>query len=79
MYRRLVQIADGESRYKQLEKEFQQYREHQNIKPEFRLQSEVNVLTLEKVRHEGRGGYLLDYHFTLALYISLLFFKKKVK
>lgn len=51
----LVQIADGKSRYKQLEKEFQQYREQQNIKPEFRLQSEVNVLTLEKVRHKGTG------------------------
>lgn len=46
-----VQIADGESRYKQLEKEFQLYREQQNVRPEFRLQSDVNLLTLEKVIH----------------------------
>ncbi|MEQ2191616.1 hypothetical protein XENOCAPTIV_000062 [Xenoophorus captivus] len=39
----------GESRYKQLEKEFQLYREQQNVRPEFRLQSEINLLTLEKV------------------------------
>lgn len=45
----VLQIADGESRYKQLEKEFQLYREQQNIRPEFRLQSEINLLTLEKV------------------------------
>lgn len=44
-----MQIADGESRYKQLEKEFQLFREQQNIRPEFRLQSEINLLTLEKV------------------------------
>lgn len=62
----LVQIADGKSRYKQLEKEFQQYREQQNINPEFRLQSEVNVLTLEKVRHKGTG-YLLRHRFSNSL------------
>lgn len=45
----MLQIADGEFRYKQLEKEFQLYREQQNIRPEFRLQSEVNLLSLEKV------------------------------
>lgn len=53
----LVQIADSKSRYKQLEKEFQLYRVQQNTKPEFRLQSEVNILTLEKV-NKG-AGYLL--------------------
>lgn len=58
-----IQIADGESRYKQLEKEFQQYREQQNIKPEFRLQTEVNILSLEKVGHKGTG-YLLDSTFS---------------
>eukprot|EP00066_Takifugu_rubripes_P024411 XP_011613677.1 PREDICTED: centrosomal protein of 120 kDa isoform X2 [Takifugu rubripes] len=52
--RLLQQIADGESRYKQLEKEFQQYREQQNIKPEFRLQTEVNILSLEKVELERK-------------------------
>ncbi|XP_039659237.1 centrosomal protein of 120 kDa [Perca fluviatilis] len=52
--RLLQQIADGEFRYKQLEKEFQLYREQQNIRPEFRLQSEVNLLTLEKVELERK-------------------------
>ncbi|XP_029296447.1 centrosomal protein of 120 kDa isoform X2 [Cottoperca gobio] len=52
--RLLQQIADGESRYKQLEKEFQLCREQQNIRPEFRLQSEINLLTLEKVELERK-------------------------
>uniref|UniRef100_A0A671UTG8 Centrosomal protein 120 n=1 Tax=Sparus aurata TaxID=8175 RepID=A0A671UTG8_SPAAU len=52
--RLLQQIVDGESRYKQLEKEFQLYREQQNIRPEFRLQSEINLLTLEKVELERK-------------------------
>lgn len=37
-----------------MEKEFQLYREQQNIRPEFRLQSEVNLLTLEKVELERK-------------------------
>ncbi|KAM4577146.1 centrosomal protein of 120 kDa isoform 1-T1 [Odontesthes bonariensis] len=52
--RLLQQIADGESRYKQLEKEFQLYREQQSVRPEFRLQSEINLLTLEKVELERK-------------------------
>ncbi|KAI4820803.1 hypothetical protein KUCAC02_028770, partial [Chaenocephalus aceratus] len=52
--RLLQQIADGESRYKQLEREFQVCREQQNIRPEFRLQSEINLLTLEKVELERK-------------------------
>ncbi|KAI3372955.1 hypothetical protein L3Q82_023403 [Scortum barcoo] len=52
--RLLQQIADGESRLKQLEKEFQLYREQQNVRPEFRLQSEINLLTLEKVELERK-------------------------
>ncbi|XP_042371323.1 centrosomal protein of 120 kDa-like, partial [Plectropomus leopardus] len=52
--RLLQQIAEGESRYKQLEKEFQLYREQQNVRPEFRLQSEINLLTLEKVELERK-------------------------
>ncbi|XP_029985279.1 centrosomal protein of 120 kDa, partial [Sphaeramia orbicularis] len=47
-------IADGETRYKQLEKEFHLYREQQNVRPEFRLQSEINLLTLEKVELERK-------------------------
>ncbi|KAF7642113.1 hypothetical protein LDENG_00264520 [Lucifuga dentata] len=52
--RLLQQIADGESRYKQLEKEFQLYREQQHVRPEFRLQSEINLLSLEKVELERK-------------------------
>ncbi|XP_069379308.1 centrosomal protein of 120 kDa isoform X2 [Paralichthys olivaceus] len=52
--RLLQQISDAESRYKQLEKEFHLYREQQNMRPEFRLQSEVNLLTLEKVELERK-------------------------
>ncbi|KAM9393923.1 centrosomal protein of 120 kDa [Pholidichthys leucotaenia] len=52
--RLLQQIADGECRYKQLEKEFQHYREQQSVRPEFRLQSEINLLTLQKVELERK-------------------------
>ncbi|XP_008285920.1 centrosomal protein of 120 kDa [Stegastes partitus] len=52
--RLLQQIADGESRYRQLEKEFQLYREQQSARPELRLQSEVNLLALEKVELERK-------------------------
>ncbi|XP_068559640.1 centrosomal protein of 120 kDa [Cebidichthys violaceus] len=52
--RLLQQITDAECRYKQLEKEFRLYREQQNVRPEFRLQSEVNLLTLEKVELERK-------------------------
>ncbi|XP_056232486.1 centrosomal protein of 120 kDa [Seriola aureovittata] len=52
--RLLQQISDGECRYKQLEKEFQLYREQQNVRPEFRLQSDINLLTLEKVELERK-------------------------
>uniref|UniRef100_A0A667WP00 Centrosomal protein 120 n=1 Tax=Myripristis murdjan TaxID=586833 RepID=A0A667WP00_9TELE len=52
--RLLQQIADGELKYKQLEKEFQLFREQQNIRPEIRLQSEINLLSLEKVELERK-------------------------
>uniref|UniRef100_A0A8C2X3K0 Centrosomal protein 120 n=1 Tax=Cyclopterus lumpus TaxID=8103 RepID=A0A8C2X3K0_CYCLU len=52
--RLLQQITDGESRYKHLEKEFQLYREQQSVRPEVRLQSEVNLLSLEKVELERK-------------------------
>ncbi|XP_074527425.1 centrosomal protein of 120 kDa [Halichoeres trimaculatus] len=52
--RLLQQIADAESRYKQLEKEFHLYREQQSVRPEVRLQSEINLLTLEKVELERK-------------------------
>nr|XP_020646317.1 centrosomal protein of 120 kDa [Pogona vitticeps] len=42
------QLYEAESKHKALEKEFQQYKEQQSSKPEIRLQSEINILTLEK-------------------------------
>lgn len=43
------QITDADSKTQQVEKESVAYREQQNTKPEVRLQSEINLLTLEKV------------------------------
>ncbi|XP_051924872.1 centrosomal protein of 120 kDa [Hippocampus zosterae] len=52
--RLLKQITDGENRYKQLEKDFHHFREQQSVKPQARLQSEINILTLEKVELERK-------------------------
>ncbi|CAL1615077.1 unnamed protein product [Knipowitschia caucasica] len=52
--RLLQQMSDADARFKALEKEFQVYREQQNIRPEFRLQSEINMLSLEKVELERK-------------------------
>uniref|UniRef100_A0A3B3ZG62 C2 domain-containing protein n=1 Tax=Periophthalmus magnuspinnatus TaxID=409849 RepID=A0A3B3ZG62_9GOBI len=52
--RLLQQISDAEAKYKSLEKEFLLYREQQNMRPEFRLQSEINLLMLEKVELERK-------------------------
>ena len=49
MGRLKLQVTDAETRYQQLSREFAAYREQQNAKPEVRLQSEINLLTLEKV------------------------------
>ncbi|XP_048705339.1 centrosomal protein of 120 kDa isoform X4 [Caretta caretta] len=48
------EFYDAENKYKILEKEFQQYKEQQCSKPEIRLQSEINLLTLEKVELERK-------------------------
>ncbi|CAM9405665.1 unnamed protein product [Lampetra fluviatilis] len=50
----LTQLREAEQRHKALEREFQQYREQQNVKPEVRLQSEINLLNLEKVELERK-------------------------
>ncbi|XP_052011142.1 centrosomal protein of 120 kDa isoform X2 [Apodemus sylvaticus] len=52
--RLLQQLNDAENKYKILEKEFQQFKDQQNNKPEIRLQSEINLLTLEKVELERK-------------------------
>ncbi|XP_060927437.1 centrosomal protein of 120 kDa [Limanda limanda] len=52
--RLLQQVSDAEARYKQLEKEFHLFREQQYMRPEVGLQSEVNLLKLEKVELERK-------------------------
>lgn len=42
-------VIDAENKYKLLEKEFQRYRDQQSSRPEIHLQSELNLLRLEKV------------------------------
>ncbi|KAM9329390.1 centrosomal protein of 120 kDa [Gastrophryne carolinensis] len=48
------QLHEAEHKFKLLDKEFQQYKEQQSSKPEIRLQSEINLLTLEKVELERK-------------------------
>ncbi|XP_015136305.1 centrosomal protein of 120 kDa isoform X3 [Gallus gallus] len=48
------QLYEAENKYKILEKEFQQYKEQQSSKPEIQLQSEINLLTLEKAELERK-------------------------
>ncbi|XP_068278587.1 centrosomal protein of 120 kDa isoform X2 [Nyctibius grandis] len=48
------QLYEEENKHKILEKEFQQYKEQQSSKPEIQLQSEINLLTLEKVELERK-------------------------
>uniref|UniRef100_A0A8I5NHH3 Centrosomal protein of 120 kDa n=1 Tax=Papio anubis TaxID=9555 RepID=A0A8I5NHH3_PAPAN len=52
------QLNDAENKYKILEKEFQQFKDQQNNKPEIRLQSEINLLTLEKREQESQMARL---------------------
>ncbi|KAL6037179.1 hypothetical protein STEG23_023021, partial [Scotinomys teguina] len=48
------QLNDAENKYKILENEFHQFKDQQSNKPEIRLQSEINLLTLEKVELERK-------------------------
>ncbi|XP_050842896.1 centrosomal protein of 120 kDa isoform X3 [Serinus canaria] len=48
------QLFEAENKHKALEKEFQQYKTQQSSKPEIQLQSEINLLTLEKVELERK-------------------------
>ncbi|XP_026782202.3 centrosomal protein of 120 kDa isoform X2 [Pangasianodon hypophthalmus] len=52
--RRQQQVIDAEKKYKLLEKEFQHYRDQQNTRPEIHLQSEINLLRLEKAELERK-------------------------
>ena len=53
------QLGEAEVKHQNLDKEFAHYREQQNTKPEVRLQSEINLLTLEKVKSETRKRILV--------------------
>ncbi|KAL8561303.1 hypothetical protein ACOMHN_047158 [Nucella lapillus] len=48
------EVQEGDRKYKALEKEFCTFKEQLNSKPEVRLQSEINLLTLEKVELERK-------------------------
>ncbi|KAM5193093.1 centrosomal protein of 120 kDa isoform 2-T2 [Mantella aurantiaca] len=48
------QLQEAEHKFKLLDKEFHQYKEQQSNKPEIRLQSEINLLTLEKIEFERK-------------------------
>ncbi|KAL7885082.1 hypothetical protein AOLI_G00078520 [Acnodon oligacanthus] len=52
--RQQQQLTEAEKKYKLLEKDFQQYRDQQNTRPEIRLQSEINMLRLEKAELERK-------------------------
>ncbi|XP_034511817.1 centrosomal protein of 120 kDa isoform X2 [Ailuropoda melanoleuca] len=52
------QLSDAENKYKILEKEFLQFKDQQSNKPEIRLQSEINLLTLEKREQESQMARL---------------------
>lgn len=52
--RQQQQIKESEVKYKQLEREYDHYREQQSTRPEIRLQSEINLLSLEKVELERK-------------------------
>ncbi|KAK3540585.1 hypothetical protein QTP70_034343 [Hemibagrus guttatus] len=54
LVRHQQQVIDAEKKYKLLEKEFQRYRDQQNTRPEIHLQSEINLLRLEKAELERK-------------------------
>ncbi|KAB1281078.1 Centrosomal protein of 120 kDa [Camelus dromedarius] len=48
------QLNDAKNKYKILEREFHQFKDQQSNKPEIQLQSEINLLTVEKVELETK-------------------------
>lgn len=49
----LLQVVEWEKRYDAKVADFTSYREQQNGRPEIQLQSDINMLTLEKVVNVG--------------------------
>ncbi|KAH9488810.1 hypothetical protein Btru_064837 [Bulinus truncatus] len=54
MNRYKTELSESEKRYRALERDFANYREQQTKTPEVRLQSEINLLTMEKVELERK-------------------------
>ncbi|XP_078696322.1 centrosomal protein of 120 kDa-like isoform X2 [Branchiostoma floridae x Branchiostoma belcheri] len=52
------QLQEAERRVQQKEKDFDEYRGQQAGKPEYKLQSEINLMTLEKVELERKLDYV---------------------
>eukprot|EP00058_Branchiostoma_floridae_P024395 XP_002609885.1 hypothetical protein BRAFLDRAFT_125991 [Branchiostoma floridae] len=52
------QLLEAERRVQQKEKDFDEYRGQQAGKPEYKLQSEINLMTLEKVELERKLDYV---------------------
>ncbi|XP_039508977.1 centrosomal protein of 120 kDa isoform X2 [Pimephales promelas] len=52
--RQRQQTQESERQRQRLEKEFQQFRDQQSVRPEARLQSEISLMTLEKVELERK-------------------------
>ena len=50
-----AQLAEQEAKTRDVQLEFAKFKGEQNTKPEVRLQSEINLLTLEKVRHRRKN------------------------
>ncbi len=74
----LWKIQEAENKYKHLEKEFLQYRDQQNVRPEVRLQSEINLLTLEKVR-DSKPPDTDSCHIIWSLFDNHLWFYYQVE
>ena len=49
MLRYFLQLEEAAAKYQSLELEFNHHKQQQHEKPEVKLQSEINLLTLEKV------------------------------
>ncbi|KAK7009202.1 centrosomal protein of 120 kDa [Biomphalaria glabrata] len=54
MNRYKSELNESEKRYRALEKDFSLYKEQQTKTPEVRLQSEINLLTMEKIELERK-------------------------
>lgn len=59
-----LQLDEAAVKYTGLEREFSHYKQQQHDKPEVKLQSEINLLTLEKVCEDNSHCNLYDTKYT---------------